>query len=183
MAAQLMATKGLRLRDESRCSASATSSLPDPVGPSISTGVMRGATRRTRRLTSSMHAALPISSGSRSRRSACAPRRSRMQIGWNGCRRASPQGRGIASDCGRSTSGCSAVHREASILRLCSRLRQLRPRIASAFHRGAAIPRRRVGLLAPAQRVEQFLPIGPAGLSGARRSPAAVTISTPGNRL
>ena len=39
MAAQLMATNGLRLRDDSRCSASATSSLPEPVGPSISTGV------------------------------------------------------------------------------------------------------------------------------------------------
>jgi hypothetical protein len=66
MAAQLMATNGLRLRVESRCSASATSSLPEPVGPSISTGVMRGATSRMRRLTSSMQGALPISSGSRS---------------------------------------------------------------------------------------------------------------------
>ncbi len=63
MAAQLMATNGLRLRVERRCSASATISLPEPVGPSISTGVMRGATRRTRRLISSMQAALPTSSG------------------------------------------------------------------------------------------------------------------------
>ena len=50
---------------ESRCIASATSSLPDPVGPSINTAVERGATSRMRRLTSSMHGALPISSGSR----------------------------------------------------------------------------------------------------------------------
>ena len=63
MAAQLMAKNGLRLRGESRCSASATSSLPEPVGPSIRTGVLRGATRRTRRLTSSITGALPISSG------------------------------------------------------------------------------------------------------------------------
>ena len=66
MAAQLMATNGLRLRGESRCSASATSSLPEPVGPSISTGVERGATRRMRRLTSSMQGALPTNSGRRS---------------------------------------------------------------------------------------------------------------------
>ena len=66
IAAQLIATIGLRLRGESLCSASATSSLPEPVGPSISTGVKRGATRRTRRLTSSMHGALPTSVGSRS---------------------------------------------------------------------------------------------------------------------
>jgi hypothetical protein len=72
MAAQLMATNALRLRDESRCSASATSSLPDPVGPSISTGVMRGATRRTRRLTSSMQGAFPTISGRRSAEQASA---------------------------------------------------------------------------------------------------------------
>ncbi len=55
MAAQLIATNGLRLRVESRCNASATSSFPEPVGPSIKTGVERGATSRMRRLTSSMH--------------------------------------------------------------------------------------------------------------------------------
>ena len=63
MAAQLMATNGFRLRVESLCKASATSSLPDPVGPSINTGVERGATRRMRLLISSMQAEFPINSG------------------------------------------------------------------------------------------------------------------------
>ena len=51
---------------ESRCRASATSSLPEPVGPSISTGVERAATRRMRRLTSSIAGLVPTSSGIRS---------------------------------------------------------------------------------------------------------------------
>jgi hypothetical protein len=69
---------------ERRCRASATSSLPEPVGPSIRTGVMRGATSRTRRLTSSMQGALPTSSGSRSR------------YGRTRGRKLSPDGHGLA---------------------------------------------------------------------------------------
>ena len=115
MAAQLMATNGLRLRDDSRCSASATSSLPDPVGPSISTGVNRGATRRTRRLISIMQGALPISSGSRSAQNPIRLRCSgRMGIGLQRAPRKfiafeSDASRLQQLSCGSSTFGISST--------------------------------------------------------------------------
>ena len=64
IAAQFSATSFRRDRGLSRCSAPATSSLPLPVGPSISTGVLRGATRRILRLTSSIAGCPPTNSGS-----------------------------------------------------------------------------------------------------------------------
>jgi hypothetical protein len=164
IAAQLMATNGLRLLVESRCSASATSSLPEPVGPSISTGVERGATRRMRRLTSSMQGALPISSGSRShwtRGSAGHGRQLPPRLAGMGTLGLEDPWRRQRPLCGEKGPALAPARRkQAGWATLPCALESAEG--IRLVERGSRIPDRRVGVLRAAQRIEQLLAVGSA---------------------